>query len=312
MIILITGGAGFIGSHLSRALLDKGDEVICIDNFNDYYSPEIKEANVKGFRDNYTLYRADITDMKALKEIFSRHRIDKIVHLAARAGVRPSIEQPLLYEEVNIRGTMNLLECAREFKVQQFIFGSSSSVYGENRKTPFSEKDPVDFPISPYAATKKAGELLCYTYHKLYGIKITCLRFFTVYGPGGRPDMAIYKFTRLISEQKPIEMYGNGETKRDYTYISDIIDGIMAAVDKVFDYEIINLGDSNPVELRKLIELIEHNLKTKAQINRKPMQPGDVSITYADIERASNLLNYKPKIKIEEGIRKFVEWYKNG
>jgi len=311
MKILVTGGAGFIGSNVCEALIKRNDSVICVDSFNDFYDPKVKEKNIASFsgNKNFTLYREDIRNLESLRAIFEKEKPDKILHLAARAGVRPSIEDPLLYEDVNVRGTLNLLELTKEFKIRHFVFASSSSVYGNNKKVPFSESDPVDNPISPYAATKKAGELLCYAYHGLYKINITCLRFFTVYGPRGRPDMAPYLFTRLISQGKPIEMFGNGTSKRDYTYVGDIVSGIIAALDRELGYEIINLGNSQTVELRKLISVIEQNLGKKARIISKPEQPGDVPLTYSDISKAKKLLGYAPRTSIEDGMKAFIEWY---
>ena len=311
--VLITGGAGFIGSHLVDRLLNMGKKVICIDNFDPFYDREIKKKNIEHNLENrnFVLVKEDIRNKKKLEEIFETYDIDKIVHLAARAGVRPSIRDPLLYEDVNIRGTLNLLELCKEYQVKNFIFGSSSSVYGINSKVPFSEDDPIKFPISPYAASKRSCELFCFTYFHLYDIPVTCLRFFTVYGPRQRPEMAIHKFTRLIDRGVTIEMYGDGTSKRDYTYIDDIINGIISALNKKFDFEIINLGNSETVELRYLISLIEKNLRKKAKIKQLSEQLGDVPITYADITKAKKLLNYEPKIKIEEGIEKFVRWYKD-
>ena len=311
MKILVTGGAGFIGSHVCDRLLSLGHDVVCVDDFNDYYDPDFKERNIKQALKNskYTLYRADITDLSTLKDIFAREKPEKIIHLAARAGVRYSISHPELYVRVNVLGTLNLLELAKEYKIKSFVFGSSSSVYGANKKVPFSEEDRVDDPISPYAATKKAAEELCHAYHHLYGLKITCLRFFTVYGPRGRPDMVIYLFSKAITDGKPIKRFGNGKTKRDYTFISDIVDGIIAALDKELDFEIVNLGDSNTVELNYLISLIENAIGKKAKIEQSPLQPGDVPITYADISKAKKLLKYEPKVKIEQGIPLFVEWF---
>jgi len=252
---------------------------------------------------------------KTLEEIFKKHKIDKICHLAARAGVRPSISNPFLYQEVNVRGTLNMLELAKRFRTKNFVFGSSSSVYGNRKEGPFSEEDKVDFPISPYAATKRTGEELCFTYHHLYGLKVSCLRFFTVYGPRGRPDMAPLKFTKLIDAGDEIEVYGDGSTKRDYTYIDDIVLGIRAALDGDFDYEIFNLGNSNPVELDYFVSLIEKELGKKAKKKYVGKQLGDVEITFADLRKSERSLDYKPKVKIEEGIKKLVEWYrgvKNG
>ncbi len=311
MKILITGGAGFIGSHTTRRLLERGNEVVCIDDFNDYYDPALKERRVQEFfgKPGYRLYRADIRDFDTLTRIFQDNIFDKIIHLAARAGVRASLENPFIYQDTNVRGTLNLLELARAFGVQNFVFASSSSVYGGNAKIPFSESDPVDLPISPYAATKRAGELLCYTYHHLYGLNVSCLRFFTVYGPWGRPDMALFKFSKLILAGKPIEMYGDGTTRRDFTYIDDIVAGIIAALDKNYPYEIFNLGNSRTVELKYFIQVIETALGKKALIKQLPMQPGDVPVTFADISKARDMLGFDPQTPIEEGVRKFADWY---
>ncbi len=313
--ILVTGGAGFIGSHLVRHLLDEGIwQVTVVDNFNDFYSPEIKRENVRAFLDdpNFRLYETDICDSESLAKIFEENSFDAIVHLAAMAGVRPSLLNPKLYAKVNIEGTLNLLELAREFGVKQFVFGSSSSVYGESGEVPFSENAIIQKPISPYAATKASGELLCHTFSHLYGFRTVCLRFFTVYGAGQRPDLAIHKFSKLIMEGKPIPVFGDGTTRRDYTYVDDIIQGVRAAIDyEKTQHEIFNLGESQTVELRQLIELLEKNLGKKAIINRQPMQPGDVPQTFADISKARELLGYNPHTKIEEGIEKFVMWFKN-
>ena len=312
MNILITGGAGFIGSHLSEKIIGLGHRVICIDNFNDYYDPAIKELNLKNIVDdkNFTLYRADILDRTALKEIFSAHNIDIVIHLAARAGVRPSLSNAVLYEKVNVEGTINLLENCREKAIKRFIFASSSSVYGGNKKTPFSESDKVDFPVSPYAATKKSGELICYTYHHLYDISIFAFRFFTVYGPRQRPEMAIHKFARKIFNGDPIEVYGDGSSSRDYTYIDDIVNGIIASLDLVNGYEVLNLGNSYPVKLSDMVKLIEDKADRKALIKYAGIQPGDVFTTYADIEKARKLIKYDPGIPIEEGMGYFIDWYK--
>ena len=311
MSILVTGGAGFIGSHLVERLLSLGKKVVVIDNFNDFYLPAYKRENIsKAVQDsNLTLYEADVCNTSASREIFEKHHVEKVIHLAAYTGVRPSIERPLLYEEVNCKGTLNMLELSRIYKIKQFIFGSSSSVYGNNKEVPFSENDPVNEPISPYAATKRAGELFCYNYHHLYKIPVACLRFFTVYGPRQRPDLAIRKFTELIDHDQPITMYGDGTTERDYTFFSDIIDGVVAVLDKQIDFEIINLGDSKPIQLKKLIDLIERELGKIAQIKRIPEQPGDMHRTYADIRKAERFLQYQPKVPIEQGIRLFVNWY---
>ncbi|HEY8188367.1 MAG TPA: GDP-mannose 4,6-dehydratase [Pyrinomonadaceae bacterium] len=312
--ILVTGGAGFIGSHLVDRLLSEGEwQISVVDDFNEFYNPAIKRANVSRHEKdpNYRLFEADIRDNSALKRIFAENAFDCVVHLAARAGVRPSLEEPLLYVETNVNGTMNLLERAREQGIKQFVFGSSSSVYGINAKVPFSEDDPIRQPISPYAATKAAGELLCHTYSHLYGMRCICLRFFTVYGPRQRPDLAIHKFARLISEGKAIPVFGDGTTRRDYTFIDDIIAGVRAAIDYTSsDYEVINLGESRTVELCELISLLEKELGAKAMIDRQPLQPGDVPQTFADVSKARRLLRYHPQTQIEEGIHRFVEWFR--
>ena len=311
--ILVTGGAGFIGSHLVDRLLSEGEwRVSVVDDLNDFYDPAIKCANASTHEknSNYQLFKVDIRDQAALGNIFGGNGFDCIVHLAARAGVRPSLDQPLLYAETNINGTLNLLDLAREHGIKQFVFGSSSSVYGINAKVPFAEDDPIRQPISPYAATKAAGELLCHTYTHLYGMRCVCLRFFTVYGPRQRPDLAIHKFARLISEDKPIPVFGDGTTRRDYTFIDDIIAGVRAAIDyDKTDYEVINLGESRTVELRELISLLEKELGKTAQIDRQPLQPGDVPQTFADIAKARRLLGYNPRTQIEEGIHTFVRWF---
>jgi UDP-glucuronate 4-epimerase len=311
--ILVTGGAGFIGSHLvDRLLASDLEHVTVIDDFNDFYDPEIKRANISHQLEDprYQLVQADIRDRAALEQAL-KNDFDCIVHLAARAGVRPSLSQPQLYNETNVNGTLNLLEFARQKGIKQFVFGSSSSVYGINAKVPFSEDDPIRQPISPYAATKGAGELLCHTYSHLYGIRSICLRFFTVYGPRQRPDLAIHKFARLISDGKPIPVFGDGTTRRDYTYVDDIIDGVTSAINyNQSDYEVINLGESRTVELRELISLLEKELDTHAEIDRQPPQPGDVPQTFADITKARKLLGYNPQTQIEEGIQKFVAWFR--
>ena len=312
MKILITGGAGFIGSHLSEKLIGLGHRVICIDNFNDYYDPAIKEHNLQDIIDdkNFTLYRADILDRTAMQEIFSAHNIDIVIHLAARAGVRPSLSNAVLYEKVNVEGTINLLEECRKKAINKFIFASSSSVYGGNKKIPFSETDKVDFPVSPYAATKKSGELICYTYHHLYDISVFSFRFFTVYGPRQRPEMAIHKFSRKIFNKVPIEVYGDGSSSRDYTYIDDIVNGIIDSLDQVNGYEVINLGNSYPVKLLDLVKLIEIKTGRKALIKHAETQPGDVFTTYADIEKAKKLIKYDPITPIEKGLEYFMDWYR--
>lgn len=312
--ILVTGGAGFIGSHLVDRLLAEGQwQITVLDDFNDFYSPEIKRNNIAGHLTEpaYKLVDGDICDTSLVREVFADGGFDCVVHLAARAGVRPSLRQPRLYNETNVTGTLVLLEAAREFGVGQFVFGSSSSVYGVNCNIPFSEEDRIQKPISPYAATKAAGELLCHTYSHLYDIRTVGLRFFTVYGARQRPDLAIHKFSKLIRDGKPIQVFGDGTSRRDYTYIDDIIQGVRAAVDyKDSIHEVFNLGESETTELTRLIELLEENIGEKAIIDRQPMQPGDVPITYADISKARELLGYDPHTKIEEGLRKFVAWFK--
>jgi len=311
----VTGGAGFIGSHLVDRLIAEGDwRVTVIDDLNDFYSPEIKRSNIAAHLGNpdFKFVERDIRVADELKVVFDEDNFDVIVHLAARAGVRPSLNEPKLYVETNINGTVNLLELAREFGVGQFVFGSSSSVYGINSKVPFSEDDKIFQPISPYAATKAAGELLCHTYSHLYDIRTVCLRFFTVYGARQRPDLAIHKFTKLITEGRPIQVFGDGSSRRDYTYIDDIIQGVRASID--YDgsmHEVFNLGESETTELSRLIDLIENAVGNKAIIDRQPMQPGDVPVTFADISKARRLLNYDPHTKIETGIPNFVAWYQN-
>lgn len=312
--ILVTGGAGFIGSHLVDRLLAEGRwRITVVDDLNDFYSPEIKHANIAKHlkRPEYKFVEADIRDADAMANVFSDEKFDVIAHLAARAGVRPSLSEPKLYAETNINGTLNLLELCREHGIKQFVFGSSSSVYGINEKVPFAEDDRIHQPISPYAATKAAGELICHTYSHLYDIRCICLRFFTVYGARQRPDLAIHKFARLITEGKPIQVFGDGSSRRDYTYIDDIIDGVRAAID--YDgslYEIFNLGESETTELGELISLLERSLEMNAIIDRQPMQPGDVPATYADISKARRLLGYDPQTKIADGIPKFVDWFR--
>jgi UDP-glucuronate 4-epimerase len=320
--ILVTGGAGFIGSHLCEALLNEGNKVIVIDNFNSYYNPIIKRNNIREIKNtmkynkilngNFKLLEGDIRNKEDLTRIFCE-KIDVIVHLAAMAGVRPSIQNPELYYDVNIMGTLNLLEQCKKNKITKFVFASSSSIYGNNKKIPFSESDNVDFPISPYAATKKSCELLLHTYHYLYNISSACLRFFTVYGPRQRPDLAIHKFTKLILEGKEIPFYGDGTTERDYTYISDIINGILSAIEFVYSnncYEIFNIGGDHTISLKEMVETIESTLNKKAKLNIMPMQPGDVNRTCADIIKSNKILGYRPNINFEEGIKKFVDWYK--
>jgi UDP-glucuronate 4-epimerase len=288
--------------------------VICLDNFDNFYDPNIKIKNVEGiakkFSEQFELVTGDIRNPDHLKEIFQKNQIDSVVHLAARAGVRPSIAEPLLYQDVNIRGTIVLLEACKATGIKNFVFASSSSVYGENQRVPFTEKDLDIQPISPYGATKRAGELLCYSYHHLYGTNIACLRIFTAYGPRQRPEMAIHKFTRLIDQGEKIPIYGDGSTRRDYTYIDDLIEGILGVIRYHKGFEVYNLGESQTTSLIELIKLVEEAFGIKADIEMLATQPGDVSITYADITKAKSMLGYQPKVKMEEGIRRFVEWYK--
>ncbi|HZI93057.1 MAG TPA: NAD-dependent epimerase/dehydratase family protein [Patescibacteria group bacterium] len=313
--ILVTGGAGFIGSHVVGRLLARGDSVLVLDSFDNYYDPAIKRRNLRAAigdaaTSRFALVEADIRDTTAIGEVFAGNDIDAVVHLAARAGVRPSIEAPLLYDEVNVKGTNNLLEACRRHGVRRFIFGSSSSVYGDSTDVPFREDARVDRPVSPYAATKVAGELLCYTYHHLFGIDVSCLRFFTVYGPRQRPEMAIHKFARLILQGQPLQRFGDGRTERDYTYIDDILDGILKALDQVSGYDVFNLGESRRVSLSRLIEIIESEIGVRAKVESMPEQPGDVKMTCADITHAREKLGYAPTVPIEEGIRRFVTWLK--
>lgn len=337
MTYLITGGSGFIGSHLAEQLLKNGHSVINIDNFDDFYDYKIKikntfESTGKPFdfnfsdketdiqklifevnSENYQIYYKDIRDKNGLQRIFEDHKIDLVIHLAALAGVRPSIERPLEYEEVNVHGTMNLWELCKKFDVKKFICASSSSVYGNNEKIPFSETDNVDNPISPYAATKKSGEIFGHVYHHLYKIDMIQLRFFTVYGPRQRPDLAIHKFTKLISENQEVPFYGDGSTARDYTFVEDIIDGILKSVqylethDEV--YEIINLGESEVITLNEMVSTIENTLGKKAVRKSLPMQPGDVNKTNADISKAKSLIGYQPVTNFQNGMKIFVEWF---
>ncbi|NWG02368.1 MAG: SDR family NAD(P)-dependent oxidoreductase [Syntrophaceae bacterium] len=312
--ILVTGGAGFIGSHLCERLLREGASVICLDNFDSFYDPNIKIKNVeeihRKFSNQFELVTGDIRNPDHIKQIFQKNPIDYVVHLAARAGVRPSIAEPLFYQDVNIRGTIVLLEACKAYGMKHFVFASSSSVYGENQKVPFSEKDLDIQPISPYGATKRAGELLCYSYHHLYGMNIACLRIFTAYGPRQRPEMAIHKFTRLIDQGEKIPIYGDGSSRRDYTFIDDLIDGILGVLQHHRGYEVYNLGESQTTSLIELVKLIEGAFGKKATIEMLDSQPGDVSMTYADINKAKRVLGYQPRVKMEEGIRRFVEWYK--
>ena len=309
--ILVTGGAGFIGSHLVDRLLGRGDEVVCFDNFNDFYDPAIKHGNIDSHLDSesYKLIRGDLRNKADVARCFQGNKVDLVVHLAAMAGVRPSLDNPGLYVDVNLSGTVNLYDAAIKAGVKKIVFASSSSVYGANKKVPFHEDDVVDHPVSPYAATKKAGELLSHTYHHIHGLDITCLRFFTVYGPRQRPEMAIHKFTRLIDEGKPLPMFGDGTTRRDYTYVADIIDGVTKSIDKCAGFKVYNLGESQTIELRDLIAEISRALGKEAQIDQRPEQPGDVTQTFADISRAKEELKYAPETDVKTGIDRFVAWY---
>jgi UDP-glucuronate 4-epimerase len=310
---LVTGGAGFIGSHLCERLLQSGHAVWALDDLNPFYSPSIKEQNLREIQalgKPFTFIRGDLSDVPMLNSLFEKTRLDQIIHLAARAGVRPSLEEPALFQRVNVEGTVNVLEAARRHGVKKIVIASSSSVYGVNQKVPFTESDPVFSAISPYAASKVACEALGHVYHHLYGMDVAMLRFFTVYGPRQRPDLAIHKFAHLISARKPIPVFGDGSTSRDYTFVSDIVDGLVACTQKQFGYEIFNLGNSHTITLTHLIELLEQSLGRKAAIERLPTQAGDVPLTYADISKSRAQLGYSPKVKIEEGIPLFVEWFK--
>lgn len=308
--LLLTGGAGFIGSHLAEALLRRGAELLILDDLNDYYDPALKRANLQevGRTGAFEFVHGDICDAPLVGSLFDRFRPGTVVHLAARAGVRPSLEQPALYQRVNVEGTAVLLEAARRHGVERFVFASSSSVYGAASRVPFSEDDSVRAPISPYAASKIAGEALCHVYSHLYGIRIACLRFFTVYGPRQRPDLAIRKFAQLIAAGRPVPVFGDGTTGRDYTYIDDIVAGILAAMDHGARFEVFNLGNSSPVLLKDMIATLERVLGRSAIIDRRPLQPGDVPITYADISKARRLLGWTPRTPLEEGVRRMVAW----
>lgn len=316
--ILLTGGAGFIASHVAEALLRRGAQLSVVDNLDDFYSPAWKKANLDSVRKagHFDFYERDICDRKSLREIFDKVRPESVIHLAARAGVRPSIEQPWLYEQVNVGGTVNVLEHCKEFRVSRLIFGSSSSVYGVTSRAPFSEQQSDLRPISPYAATKLAGELLCYTYAHLYKLPVMTLRFFTVYGPRQRPDLAIHKFVARMEAGKPLPIFGDGESGRDYTYVEDIVAGVLGALDYHFPatdsapFEVCNLGNSSPIKLSALVRMLECATGKKAGVQREEQQQGDVPLTWADISKAGKLLGYHPRTTMEEGLKKFVAWYR--
>jgi UDP-glucuronate 4-epimerase len=313
MNFLVTGGAGFIGSHVCERLLQAGHAVWALDDLNSFYEVALKEQNLRELQaagPRFVFVRGDITDPAVVTGLFRSVPFDQMIHLAARAGVRPSVEHPALYQRVNVEGTVNLLEAARQTGVRKVILASSSSVYGVNAKVPFAESDPIFSAISPYAASKLATEALGHVYHHLDGMDVVMLRFFTVYGPRQRPDLAIHKFARLMAAGQPIPVFGDGATARDYTYITDILDGVMACTERPFGYEIFNLGESQTVPLSRLIELLERSLGCRARLDRQPPQPGDVPLTYADISKARAQLGYAPKVKIDQGIPLFVEWFK--
>ena len=313
MNFLVTGGAGFIGSHVCERLLRDGHKVWAFDDLNDFYDPQVKQRNLREIQTTirpFEFFHGDLTDASALNELFHGVKFDQVIHLAARAGVRPSLEQPALYQRVNVEGTVNVLEAARKTGVKKITIASSSSVYGVNSKTPFAESDPIFSAVSPYAASKLACEALGHAWHHLYGMDVAMLRFFTVYGPRQRPDLAIHKFTKLIDSGRPIPVFGDGSTARDHTFITDILDGIIACTKKEFGFEIFNLGESQVIRLDQLIGLIESALGKKAVIDRQPLQPGDVPITYADISKAQRMLGYQPQVKAEKGIPLFVDWFR--
>ncbi len=313
MNFLVTGGAGFIGSHVCERLLRDGHSVWAFDDLNDFYDPQFKRANIRDIQalaKPFEFFHGDLCDADAVNEFFSSVKFDQVIHLAARAGVRPSLEQPALYQRVNVEGTVNVLEAARKTGVKKITIASSSSVYGVNAKTPFTESDPIFSAVSPYAASKLAGEALGHTYHHVYKMDVAALRFFTVYGPRQRPDLAIHKFTKLIDAGKPIPVFGDGSTARDHTYVTDILEGVIACTKKEFGFEIFNLGESQTVKLSELISLIENALGKKAIIDRQPLQPGDVPITFADISKARAQLGYQPQVKVEKGIPLFVDWFR--
>jgi UDP-glucuronate 4-epimerase len=313
MNFLVTGGAGFIGSHVCERLLHDGHSVWALDELNDFYDPQLKRANIRAIQSlakPFEFFQGDLCDAAAINELFGSVKFDQVIHLAARAGVRPSLAQPALYQRVNVEGTVNLLEAARQHGVKKVTLASSSSVYGVNAKMPFSESDPIFTPVSPYAASKLACEALGHTYHHVYHMDVAMVRFFTVYGPRQRPDLAIHKFTRLIEDGQPIPVFGDGSTARDHTHVNDIVAGVMACTQREFGYEIFNLGESQTVKLSALIALIENALGKKAIIDRQPLQPGDVPVTFADISKAQKFLGYNPQVKVEKGIPLFVDWFR--
>jgi len=309
--VLITGGAGFIGSHVAEKLVAQGVEVVIVDDFNDYYPPEEKYKNIALLKESAAVqvYEEDIRNGAAIDKIFAKEQPEVVIHLAARAGVRPSLKEAKLYEEVNLGGTVNMLEAAVTHGVSNFVFASSSSVYGDNEKIPFSEADVTDHPISPYAATKKAGELLCYTYHSIYKLPVTCLRFFTAYGPRQRPDLVIRKFMELIAQEEAIPIYGDGSMKRDYTYVDDIVRGVITAAASAHEYEVVNLGNSHPVSLNELIDTLERVMGKIAKKNYRPTPVTEVKVTYADTTKAEQIFGYRPDTLLEDGVRKMYEWF---
>ncbi len=309
MRVMVTGGAGFIGSQLILALLAEGNDVVCVDNLDPYYDPALKRARLARFEDRVVFYETDIADAKAFEAIFQKHPFDAVCHLAGQAGVLYSLKNPFIYGESNVMGTLNVLEFSKRYKVPHVVYASTSSIYGEN-KPPFSESDRVDTPVSIYAATKRAGELLAYTYHHSFGLQTTALRFFTVYGPWGRPDMALFKFVKNILAGKPIDVYNNGDMRRDFTYVSDIVSGFMAALKKPMGFEIINLGHGETVRLMDFVATIERELGMKAKINFMPMQMGDVPVTHANPHKAKELLGWEAHISVDEGIKNFIQWYR--
>jgi len=310
--VLLTGAAGFIGSHVAEALLARGDEVVGLDNFEAFYSPDVKRRNLRAAltHDRFTLAESDLRNPASVERAFEAGPFDAVIHLAGKAGVRPSLNDPAGYTETNISGTAHVLEAARKHGIGHVVFASSSSVYGARSVAPFREADPVDEPVSPYAATKRAGEILASTFHHLYGLPVTCLRFFTVYGPRQRPDMAIHRFTRLIDQGREVELYGYGQSERDYTFIDDVVDGVVRALDRPSGYRIFNLGTNRTIQLTELIELISAALDQTPRIVRLPHQPGDVSLTYADITLARSELGYDPATKLDDGIAAFINWYR--